>query len=186
MKSTVDVELIDSTAFAGLVTAASHVYGAAMHRSPEMVVQRREIMQSHLHRRGFVAVTAVEPQAPDSDRLVGFGYGYQGKAGDWWHDTVAGALGRDAARQWLRDAFELAELHVRPDRHGQGVGRRILDRLLGAAAGDTVVLSTHDRESPARQLYRSVGFVDLVGGFRFPGSAEVYAIMGLDRRSVTT
>jgi hypothetical protein len=41
-----------------------------------------------------------------------------------------------------------------------------------------VVLSTHDRESPARNLYRSVGFIDLLSGFVFPGSSEVYVVMG--------
>jgi hypothetical protein len=42
-------------------------------------------------------------------------------------------------------------------------------------------LSTHDRDSPARALYRSFGFVDLLRDFTFPGSAEVYPILGLDR-----
>jgi len=43
------------------------------------------------------------------------------------------------------------------------------------------VLSTHDRDSPARALYRSFGFTDLLRDFSFPGSAEVYAILGLER-----
>ncbi len=176
------VEVLDAERFAPLVPAAAHVYGAAMARPPELVVQRREIMQSHLHRRGFVAVVGIAPEAAPDHRLAGFGYGYRGRAGEWWHDTVAKTLGRDLTKQWLREAFEVAELHVHPDRQGAGLGRHILDRLLAAAAGPTVVLSTHDRESAARHLYRSVGFVELRGGFVFPGSTEVYTIMGLDRR----
>lgn len=169
------IEVVDAAAFAPLIATAAHIYGAAMGRPPELVVQRREIIQSHILRRGFVAVTAVD------DDLIGFGYGYLGRPGEWWHDVVARALGRDAARHWLREPFELAELHVVPDRQGQGVGRRLLDTLLASSGGSTVVLSTHDRDSPARKLYRSVGFVDLLEGFVFPGSAEVYAIMGLVR-----
>jgi hypothetical protein len=49
--------------------------------------------------------------------------------------------------------------------------------LLDGLATRTAVLSTHDKESPARSLYRSAGFEDLLTGFVFPGSAEVYAVM---------
>jgi ribosomal protein S18 acetylase RimI-like enzyme len=171
------VEVVDEKVFGKLVAAAAHVYGTAMQRSPELVVQRREIMQSHLHRRGFVAVVAHD----DAGELAAFGYGYRGRAGEWWHDVVAKSLGRADSRRWLDDAFEVAELHVHPDHQGQGLGRTILEMLLARSVGRTVVLSTHDRDSPARALYRSVGFVDLLTGFVFPGSNEVYAVMGLDR-----
>ena len=171
------VVVVDDVAFAGMVASAAHVYGVAMQRSPELVVQRREIMQSHLHRRGFVAVVAGDA----TGELAAFGYGYRGRPGEWWHDVVAKSLGRTQSRHWLDDAFEVAELHVHPDHQGRGLGRTILATLLERSADRTVVLSTHDRESTARTLYRSVGFVDLLTGFVFPGSSEVYAVMGLDR-----
>jgi ribosomal protein S18 acetylase RimI-like enzyme len=174
---TAAVEVVDAEAFAAVVPAAAHVYGAAMDRSPELVVQRREIMQSHVHRHGFAAVTASDA----AGELVGFGYGYRGTPGEWWHDVVVKALGRSASRKWLDDAFEVAELHVLPTAQGHGLGRLLLTTLLAQSTTRTVVLSTHDRESPARALYRSVGFVDLLRGFVFPGSAEVYAVMGLER-----
>jgi ribosomal protein S18 acetylase RimI-like enzyme len=173
----IDIALIDADEFGELVDAAADVYGAAMQRGGDMVVQRRDIMAGHVDRRGFVAAVARE-----DDALVGFGYGYHGRPGEWWHDVVAAALGREAARTWLSEAFELAELHVDPDRQGVGVGRQLIDTLLGATSRPTVVLSTHDRESPARSLYRSVGFVDLLRDFRFPGSSEVYAVLGLQLR----
>jgi GNAT superfamily N-acetyltransferase len=173
------VGVVDAATFEPLIPTAAHVYGAAMRRGPEMVVQRREIMQSHIGRRGFVATVAWD----DADALVGFAYGYRGRAGEWWHDVVAGALGRQRSGEWLDDAFELAELHLHPDHQGHGTGRQLLERLLDVAVGRTIVLSTHDRESPARSLYRSAGFVDLVDHFVFPGSAEVYVIMGLVRSS---
>jgi ribosomal protein S18 acetylase RimI-like enzyme len=142
------------------------------------VVQRREIMQSHLARRDFVAVAATD----DAEQLVGFGYGYRGQPGDWWHDVVARALGKEKSKEWLRDSFEVAELHVEPAWHGRGLGRQILETLLSRATGASVVLSTHDRESAARNLYRSVGFADLLQAFYFPGSTEMYVIMGLRRQ----
>jgi GNAT superfamily N-acetyltransferase len=175
--SAVCVDVVDAKEFAGEILVTAQIYGEAMQRPPELVVQRREIMASHVHRAGFVGVLARDA----GGEVIGFGYGYHGRPGDWWHDVVARALGRRDARTWLNDSFELAELHVRPRHHGQGVGRRVLDAVLGAAEGETVVLSTHDRESPARQLYRSVGFVDLLTGFVFPGSSEVYVVMGKRR-----
>ena len=167
------VTSVDAQAFTDALVVTAQIYGEAMQRPPELVVQRRELMGAHVHRAGFVAALAT-----DADCVVGFAYGYHGRPGDWWHDVVARAVGRQDAREWLSDSFELAELHVRPSHHGQGLGRRLLTAVLDLAEGTTAVLSTHDRESPARQLYRSAGFVDLLTGFVFPGSTEVYVIMG--------
>jgi len=172
------VDIVDVEAFAASIPVTAAIYGEAMRRPPELVVQRREIMGSHVHRGGFVGVLARDAEGV----VVGFGYGYHGRPGDWWHDVVARALGQKAgrkqARAWLDDSFELAELHVHPSRHGEGIGRRILQSVLSRAEGATAVLSTHDRDSPARHLYKSEGFVDLLPGFVFPGSSEVYVVMG--------
>jgi ribosomal protein S18 acetylase RimI-like enzyme len=176
------VEAFDTDRFGRLAADAASVYGAAMHRSPEVVVQRRDLIAVHVSYRGFVAAGAFDDDdATDQPaRLVGFGYGYGGAPGQWWYDIVAEALGRGSAARWLRDGFELAELHVLPDRQGRGLGRALLTDVLSRAEGTRAVLSTPDVESPARALYRSYGFSDLRCGFRFPGSPEVYAIMGVD------
>jgi len=170
------IRVLDAAGFAPYVDSAAHVYGAAMVRGPEQVVQRRSIITGHLDRDGFVAVTAMLKRD-----LHGFGYGYPGVPGDWWHDVVTGAMDRTAARKWMSDVFELAELHVEPAWQRRGLGRTLLQTLLDNSTSRTVVLSTHDRESPARRLYRWFGFVDLLRDFRFPGSSEVYAILGLER-----
>jgi len=170
------IRVLDSAGFAPYVDRAADVYGAAMRRAPDLVAQRRSIIIGHLDRDEFVAVTATQLR-----ELVGFGYGYQGRPGDWWHDVVSGALDRRAAKRWMDDDFEVAELHVHPSHQGRGLGRLLLQSLLDNSTSRTVVLSTHDRQSPARELYRSFGFVDLLCDFRFPGSTEVYAILGLER-----
>jgi ribosomal protein S18 acetylase RimI-like enzyme len=171
------VEAIDAAAFRDLATEAASIYGAAMKRSPEVVIQRRDVIRTHIAYRGFVAAGAF---AGNDEHLVGFGYGYRGAPGQWWHDIVAGALGRHDAARWLRDGFELAELHVLPDNQGQGLGRALLTNVLSRVDAGHALLSTPDIESPARSLYRSYGFSDLRCDFRFPGSAEAYAIMGID------
>lgn len=175
---------LDGMQMRALAGVAASVYGAAMKRPPEVVVQRREIIVSHTAYPGFAATgafdTANEAADPTDGELIGFGYGYLGASGQWWHDTVAQALGRDGSRRWLRNGFELAELHVLPDHQGKGLGRGLLTDVLSRTAATRVVLSTPDTESPARLLYRSFGFEDLVCGFYFPGSSECYAIMGVD------
>lgn len=170
------IRVLDSAEFAPYVIRAGDVYGAAMGRGPDLVAQRRNIITGHLDRDEFIAVTAMR-----ANELTGFGYGYRGRPGDWWHDVVTSALNRPDAKRWMDDDFEVAELHVHPSRQSHGLGRLILQLLLDSSASRTVVLSTHDRDSPARGLYRSFGFVDLLRDFRFPGSSEVYAILGLER-----
>jgi ribosomal protein S18 acetylase RimI-like enzyme len=80
----------------------------------------------------------------------------------------------------LSDAYEVAELHVHPTYQGMGLGRKLLTTLCGERPERTVVLSTLDRrpETPAHRLYRSVGFVDLLSSFEFPGGGPPYAVMG--------
>ncbi len=175
------VEQLEAGRFRALAAAAASVYGAAMHRSPEVVLQRRDIIGSHTSYGGFLAAAAFDDDGTGGrSTLVGFGYGYLGASGQWWHDIVASALGRGATKRWLRDGFELAELHVLPDHQGNGLGRLLLTDVLGRTTASRAVLSTPDIESPARALYRSQGFVDLLCGFYFPGSSEAYAIMGAD------
>jgi ribosomal protein S18 acetylase RimI-like enzyme len=177
---------IDAEGFGRRAAEAASIYGAAMHRSPEVVLQRRDIIAVHVTYRGFIAAGAFDGASDGSGGgeavlpLVGFGYGYNGAAGQWWHDIVAGALGRDATKRWLRDSFELAELHVLPSHQGRGLGRALLTDVLTRATADHALLSTPDTESPARILYRSYGFVDLRCNYKFPGSSEPYAIMGVD------
>jgi ribosomal protein S18 acetylase RimI-like enzyme len=178
---------LDAAGFRPLAASAAQVYGEAMRRSPEVVVQRREVIALHLGYPGFVANAAyvdspgdAAPGGVNRPALVGFGYGYQGRPGQWWHDIVARALGKQLSQRWLVDGFELAELHVLPAYQALGTGRRLLGDVMARATAAHVTLSTPDLETPARRLYRSAGFVDLLDDFYFPGSTEAYAVMGVD------
>jgi ribosomal protein S18 acetylase RimI-like enzyme len=87
----------------------------------------------------------------------------------------------DAAAQWLADSFEVAELHVRPEYQGHGIGAGLLQRLTSDRPERTAVLSTRDADTPARRLYRGVGFTDLLTAFIFfPSSDPPYAVMGAE------
>jgi ribosomal protein S18 acetylase RimI-like enzyme len=158
------------------------VYAAAMRPPAEMLTGRRSIMVGHAIQPGFRALVATEN---GSAKPVGFGYGFHGAAGQWWYDTVASALvaarGAAAAAAWLDDSFEVAELHVTPGYQGRGIGTGLLLRLTSDRPEHTAMLSTRDAESPARRLYRGVGFTDLLTGFAFfPGGEPPYAVMGAE------
>jgi len=119
---------------------------------------------------------------PSPGDVIAFAYGFHGGSGQWWHDLVRSALvsrsGYGAAIEWLDDSFEVAEVHVHPDCQRRGIGRRLLHRLTGGRAERTAVLSTMDTNSPARRLYRSLGFTDLLTDYRFSGAPVPYAVMG--------
>jgi len=182
MRRSLSVSELSPGEFAARLDQMIAVYAAAMRPPAEMLAGRRSIMAGHATHPGFRAFLATED---GSGRPAGFGYGFHGAPGQWWHDTVARALavaeGTATAAAWLDDSFEVAELHVAPAHQGHGVGAGLLLRLTSDRPERTALLSTRDADSPARRLYRGVGFTDLLTGFAFfPGSEPPYAVMGAE------
>lgn len=160
------------------------VYAAAMNPPDRTLSGREAIMERHAAGPGFRALTALV-----DGQLAGFTYGFHGQTGQWWHDMVAAALATrsgaavsaaegTAGCGWLDDSLEVAELHVLPGWQGRGIGRSLLLSLTSGRPERTAVLSTADAPTPARRLYRGVGFTDLLTDFRFSGSEPPYAVMG--------
>lgn len=175
------------SAFRRRLGAFLNVYSAAMAPPSEQLPGRQSIMLRHATYPGFRAMVAERRpgrlRLPGSTELVGFIYGFHGAAGQWWHDVVYEALaqqhGTDYADTWLADPFEVAELHVHPDYQGRGLGRALLTGLCAGRPERTMVLSTLDRpDTRARRLYTSVGLIDLLPHFEFPGGGPLYAVMG--------
>ena len=155
------------------------VYAEAMGVSASVARGRRPIVTAHLERRGLRTIAAID----DDDRLVGIAYGYLGAPGQWWHDQVRAALTDGDAARWLDGAFEVCELHVRPELQGQGLGRRLLDALLDGPPAPTAVLTTPDSETRARGFYRAGGWQDLVRHLVFPGDPRAFAVLAKDLRA---
>jgi GNAT superfamily N-acetyltransferase len=151
------------------------VYAEAMQVSRGAARSRRSVLAAHLDREGLKAVAAL-----DRNKLIGIAYGYQGAPGQWWHDHVRAAMGLRLSQEWLRDAFEVCELHVRPRFQQQGIGRDLLVQLLAQTRCLTAVLTTPDVETRARTFYRDGGWVDLVRDLRFPGDPRSFAVLGLE------
>jgi len=120
--------------------------------------------------------------ARDDGRVVGFGYGYTTRPGQWWHDVVRAGLDPAAAARWLTGAFELAQLAVLPAWRGRGVGGRLHDRLLAGCPSPTAVATMIERDNPAVAFYRRRGWETLREGFRYPGVPGAYLVVGRSLR----
>jgi len=153
---------------------ALDVYSAAMSYPRSAGRQRKGYVVVHTQRAGFRTVGAQDA----TGAVIGFAYGYRGAPGQWWHDEVRGGLTAGPAAEWLSDTFELCELHVRPDHQGRGLGHQLLTDLLDGCPQQTVMLSTPEGESRAWQLYRRVGFVDVLRRHRFAGDSREFAVLG--------
>jgi ribosomal protein S18 acetylase RimI-like enzyme len=175
----VSVTELGRPAFIANIDAQLDIYAAAMDANPHEVPGRRSIMERHAGNPGLRTLVAVED---GSRRIVGFAYGFRGVPGQWWHDVVwsgiVAAAGQASAEAWLASALEIAEVHVLPEFQQRGIGRQMLLMLTANRAERTALLSTRDAKTPARHLYRQLGFADLLTSFQFPGGGPPYAVMG--------
>ena len=194
---------LDKAAFVEQLDGLMDVYAAAMKVPAFQLPGRRAVMDAHVLNPAFRAVAVTRPagsmlggtrggrawgrgprdgRTGEGEAVIAFAYGFHGRRGQWWHDLVRSALtvasGPGIAAAWLDDSFEVAEVHVRPEHQKRGIGKRMLSRLTGGLTERTAVLSTMDADTPARRLYRNLGFTDLLTGYQFAGVAESYAVMG--------
>ncbi|GAB3491355.1 GNAT family N-acetyltransferase [Nocardiopsis coralliicola] len=177
METDIELRELAPPVFVAALPALLEVYTAAMAPDPAQLPGRRSVMEQHAAFPRFRALVAAAPDGA----AAGFAYGFRGAGGQWWHDVVTAEVRRRrprAARRWFDDAFEIAEVHVHPDYQGRGTGRRMLEQLAAGRTERTAVLSTPVGPSPARGLYETAGFVDVLAEFAFPGSPDrPFAVM---------
>jgi ribosomal protein S18 acetylase RimI-like enzyme len=156
------------------VDEALAVQAAAFGLGPDEVAVRRQIVLRHMTYPGARALGATTPDG----RLAGFVYGMPNDRAHWWSTVVEPylrALGNDT---WLDDSFVITELHVHPAHQNRGVGRALITTITDGAAEPRSILSAIDTDSPARGLYRSLGYTDLARQVLFPSAPKPYAVMG--------
>ena len=174
-----DIFELSRTDFLSTTDEFLAIYAAAMGAEPGELPTRQAIMERHARNPGFRALAV---SSGDPAHIVAFTYGFRGVAGQWWHDVVRAAIvagsGVALASEWLDWVMEIAEVHVHPDFQARGIGRRMVLALTAGRSERTAVLSTRDAPTPARKLYYSLGFEDLLTSFMFPGGGPPYAVMG--------
>jgi GNAT superfamily N-acetyltransferase len=170
--------------FLGEIDVLLAIYADAMDADAALLPGRRELMRRHAGYPDFKALQMRAHGYPANDprAVLGFSYGFRGEPGQWWYDAVSSALSRTIGPAltagWLADCVEVAEVHVRKGEQRQGIGTRMLTALTAGRPERTAMLSTPDRETTARRLYRRMGFTDLLTGYSFPGGSPPYAVMG--------
>ena len=159
---------------AAQIDEALAVQAVAFGLGPEEVAIRRQIVLRHLGcpgARSFGAHTG-------GGRLVGFVYGMPNDRAHWWSSVVQPYLRRRGNEGWLDDSFVITELHVLPDYQGRGIGRSLITAITDTATEPRSILSAIDGDSPARHLYRNLGYRDLARPVHFPSATRPYAVMG--------
>lgn len=153
-------------------------FGRPPYNKPELEVRLFEsALLDHLERDHFCLVGAL---GIESARLLGFAYGYSCAAEQWWCRIVSEALPPLMRDKWLEDSFQFAEIAVRPDVQGRGIGVQLHDRLLDGLPHRKAVLSTLQADTPAYRLYKRRGWLVLREHIEFPGITRPYRILGLD------
>ncbi|MET9103268.1 MULTISPECIES: GNAT family N-acetyltransferase [Streptomyces] len=156
------------------VDEALAVQAVAFGLGPDEVAVRRQIVLRHMTHRGARAYGATTPEG----RLVGFVYGMPNDRTHWWSTVVEPYLRAQRNELWLEDSFVITELHVHPAYQNRGAGRALITTITDGAAEPRSILSAIDIESPARALYRSLGYQDLARRVLFPSAPRPYAVMG--------
>lgn len=135
---------------------------------------------ANLHRHGqrpdFRCILARE-----GDRrgpLLGFAYGYTSQPGQWYHDTLAPALGPARTAHWLMGAFEFVEFGVIPTSRRRGIGALLHDATFAGLPHRAAILSTQADNAVALGFYRRRGWQTLLDGFVFPSGQLPFVILG--------
>ncbi|MGP2441866.1 GNAT family N-acetyltransferase [Streptomyces sp. JW3] len=156
------------------VDEALAVQAAAFGLGPDEVAVRRQIVLRHMTHPGARALGASTP----AGHLAGFVYGMPNDRAHWWSTIVEPYLRAQGTDAWLDDSFVITELHVHPAHQNLGVGRALITTITDGAAEPRSILSAIDTDSPARGLYRSLGYQDLARQVLFPSAPKPYAVMG--------
>lgn len=185
---------------------ALRVYVDAMRYPRGTEEQRAALWLEHTRRAGWKCVAAVEVAESSTGAgaesgtgagtesgadlidapLLGIAYGYSGAPDQWWQQQVISGLQRVGASpgriaELMASYFELTELHIEPRAQGKGLGEALTRRLLAGRDESQVLLSTPEINGEANrawQLYRRLGFTDVIRGYHFAGDPRPFAILG--------
>nr|WP_281492864.1 GNAT family N-acetyltransferase [Micromonospora sp. MH33] len=115
---------------------------------PEQTAMFRERLPEEATRPGFSLIVAAE-----GGHLVEAAYGWTMPAGTWWSRAQ-----QQPSREMLdADKFAVMEWMVHPRRRGEGVGSKLMQRLLADRPERWATLAS-DPRSEARAMYERAGW----------------------------
>lgn len=178
---TVDIRVLSPGEYSLLVPTLVDIYIEAMEYDPSIRDQRLRVWRGEVSWPGFTSVVAVE-----GDAVLGVAYGFIGARNRWWDKQLIRAMRENGGlteehQQILTSYFEVAEIHVRPQAQGHGIGARMLAKLLSHAPANWALLSTPEVDFEANSaftLYRRFGFEDIARNYLYPGDSRPFALLG--------
>jgi GNAT superfamily N-acetyltransferase len=99
--------------------------------------------------------------ARKENSIVGFAYGYTGRAGQWWTERMRERVPPELYAEWFEGHFEVVEVAVHPDHQRQGIGAAVLRALLTGIDHERALLTGARSDTPARRLYLREGWQPL-------------------------
>ncbi len=134
---------------------------------PETESQRhREMLSDMITKPGF-GITLAESR----ERLVGFVYGTTLSTSTGWWDGFQQPVSPDVTREWPGRTFAVIDLAVQESERRHGIGRRLLDILLGSRPEQRATLAVQPQAEDTHAFYRAVG------GWRFVGRQDTPAFV---------
>ncbi|MEU6705677.1 GNAT family N-acetyltransferase [Streptomyces wuyuanensis] len=171
-ESSIQIKRID-VASRALDTLRVQAQALGMHRLALDFRLRERLHRSRLPGlRGYGAI--------EGNELLGFTYGLSSENSEWWRRYTVPHLRDSGNKGWTEGTFLVCELHVLPSYQHRGLGTQLISELCAHAVEPRSVLSTPHGPTPARQLYKFLGYRDLVEKVSFPGVREPFSLMGAE------
>jgi GNAT superfamily N-acetyltransferase len=172
----VSVEVISVENLNGYGHEIARVHAAAFGTGEKGVIRyERESLPEMTCMPGFVAAIARR-----DDEIVGFACGHDAATHQPWAIRVFAALVSAGYDAWTDDTFEFADIAVRPEWQGQGIGRLLLDAVTARVSRRYCVLVTYNGPHAAKRLYLRAGWVTFVDDFRYRTGSPFTSILGLE------
>ncbi|GAB3933833.1 GNAT family N-acetyltransferase [Micromonospora vulcania] len=135
--------------FSPLIELYSNVYAEPPYEEgPEQVERFARGLPAEATRPGFTLVAA-----QDGGSLIGVAYGWTMSVGGWWSRADQEPPGHVL----VAEKFAVMEWIVAPDRRGEGIGSRLLRRLLDGRSERYATLAS-DPRAAARRMYERAGW----------------------------
>jgi GNAT superfamily N-acetyltransferase len=126
-------------------------------------------------RNGFRLAAAFDGHG---DRVLGFGMGFTGRAGQLWTDCLIEAMDPRVSDVWLDGHFEFAQFGVVPEARRRGVATAVYDVLFDALPHERAILTVIESNVPARTFCEGQGWATLHRDFYSPSGLGPYRVMG--------
>jgi ribosomal protein S18 acetylase RimI-like enzyme len=95
------------------------------------------------------------------DQLVGFAYGVRLPVNHRWWTGFPEPLPDGLTREWEARTFALIDFAVYRGHRGRGLGRRLLELLLGSRSEERTILSVQPTATATQAIYRHLGWQHL-------------------------